>query len=86
MDTISIQVGSVMLPRTDEEVNAVNELLTKMREEKRKEEAIRKNKEYLENVVISLIDAIGLVETKHIIRDINRALRGCDEEHPFEAN
>jgi hypothetical protein len=85
MAVFSIQVGD-MFPRTDEEVNAVKELLTKMREDKRREEAIRKNKEHLENVVMSLIDAVGLVETKRIIRDINRALLGCDEEHPFKAN
>lgn len=68
---------------TEEETKAVEELLTKMREERRKEEAIRQNTEYLENVVMATIDAIGLEETKRIIRNINRSLRMSGEERPF---
>lgn len=68
---------------TEEEIKAVEELLTKMREEKRKEEAIRQNTEYLENIVMATIDAIGLEETKRIVRDINRNLRKCSEEQVF---
>lgn len=71
MVTVKISV----LPQTDEEIKAVEELLTKMREERRKEEAIRKNTEHLENIVMATIDAIGLEETKRIIRNINRSLR-----------
>lgn len=68
---------------TEEETKAVTELLTKMREERRKEEAIRQNIGYLENVVMATIDAIGLEETKRIIRNINRSLRMSGEERPF---
>jgi len=68
---------------TEEETKAVTELLTKMREERRKEEAIRQNTEYLENVVMATIDAIGLEETKRIIRNINRSLRMSGEERHF---
>ena len=68
---------------TEEETKAVKELLTKMREKKRKEEAIRQNTEYLENVVMGTIDAIGLEETKRIIRSINRSLRMSGEEKSF---
>lgn len=68
---------------TEEEIKAVEELLTKMREERRKEEAIRQNTEYLENIVMATIDAIGLEETKRIVRDINRNLRKCSEEQVF---
>ena len=68
---------------TEEETKAVEELLTKMREERRKEEAIRQNTEYLENIVMATIDAIGLEETKRIIRNINRSLRMSGEERPF---
>jgi len=68
---------------TEEETKAVEELLTKMREERRKEEAIWQNTEYLENIVMATIDAIGLEETKRIIRNINRSLRVSGEERPF---
>ena len=70
-----VAVKISVLPQTDEEIKAVEELLTKMREERRKEEIIRQNAEHLENVVMSTIDAIGLEETKRIIRNINRNLR-----------
>lgn len=68
---------------TEEETKAVTELLTKMREKRRKEEAIRQNTEHLENIVMATIDAIGLEETKRIIRNINRSLRMSGEERPF---
>ena len=72
-----------IFPQTNEEVKAVEELLIKMRGEKRREEAIRQNTVYLKNTVIDVIDAIGLEETKRIIRDINRSLRTPEEENPF---
>lgn len=75
-------LGGYML--TAKETEACFELIKKMREEKRRIEAIAQNKEYLENVVMSTIDAIGLEETKRIIRDINRNLRRCSDEQPFE--
>lgn len=68
---------------TKEEIRACWDLITKMREEKRKEEAIQKNKEHLEDVITATIDAIGLEETKRIVRDINRNLRRCSEEQVF---
>ena len=68
---------------TKEETKAVEELLIKMREERRREEAIRQNTEHLENIVMATIDAIGLEETKRIIRNINRSLRMSGEERPF---
>ena len=68
---------------TKEETKAVEELLIKMREERRREEAIQQNTEHLENVVMATIDAIGLEETKRIIRNINRSLRMSGEERPF---
>lgn len=79
MVTVKISV----LPQTDEEIKAVEELLTKMREERRREEAIRQNTEHLENIVMATIEAIGLEETKRIIRNINRSLRMSGEERPF---
>ena len=68
---------------TEEEAKAVEKLIIKMREERRKEEAIRQNTEHLENIVMATIDAIGLEETKRIIRNINRSLRMSGEERPF---
>lgn len=70
-----VTVKMSVLPQTDEEMKAVEELLTKMREDKRKEEAIRQNTERLEYIVMTTIDAIGLENTKRIIRNINRSLR-----------
>ena len=78
-----ITIKMNVLPQTDEEIKAVEELLTKMREERRKEEAIRQSTEHLENIVMATIDAIGLEETKRIIRNINRSLRMSGEERPF---
>jgi len=54
-----------------------------MREEKRKEEAIQRKAEYLENIVMATVEAIGLEETKRIIRNINKSLRDAKEEKPF---
>jgi len=73
----------MVLPTTDEEVAAVTELLTKMRQERWLAEAIQQNKEHLEDVVAATVDAIGLEETKRIVRDINRNLRRCSEEQVF---
>jgi hypothetical protein len=78
-----VTVRMNILPQTDEEIKAVEELLTKMREERRREEAIRQNTERLENIVMATIEAIGLEETKRIIRNINRSLRMSGEERPF---
>lgn len=63
-------------PENKEEIEAVNELLQRMRAERQQREAYVKNREYLREIVISTIDAIGLEDTKKIIREINRDLRG----------
>lgn len=63
---------------TKEEKEACLELISKMRAEREKKRAIESAREYLREVVISTIDAIGLEETKRIIREINRNLRGED--------
>lgn len=71
MVTVKISV----LPQTDEEIKAVEELLTKMREERRKKEDIQRYTGRFKNVTMDSIDAIGLEETKRIIRSINKSLR-----------
>jgi hypothetical protein len=71
MVTVKISV----LPQTDEEIKAVEELLTKMREERRKKEDIQRYTGRFKNITMDSIDAIGLEETKRIIRSINKSLR-----------
>lgn len=61
---------------TKEEETVLDETLQKMREERRKQRAIEESREALRTAVISTIDAIGLDETKRIIREISRNLRG----------
>lgn len=63
---------------SDDEISACVDLVEKMRAEKRKKEVIGYHREALQSAVISTIDAIGLEETKRIIREINRNLRGED--------
>ena len=65
---------------TKEEEAVLDETLKKMREERRKAEAIQKNEEWLHSAIVATIDAIGLEETKRIIRNINRDLRSIKEE------
>ena len=61
---------------SEEELSAVIDLISKMREEKRKTQQLKKARTDLQEMVISTIDVIGLEETKRIIREINRDLRG----------
>ncbi len=72
---------------TNEEISACEKLIKEMRAERIKQEKYKKNKEYLEEVIVAMIDSIGIDDTKRIIRDINRTLRkpGKDwnEEYVF---
>lgn len=60
---------------TIDEMQACKDMIKAMRKEQERKKAIAKNEEYLREIVISTIDAIGLDETKRIIRQINRDLR-----------
>lgn len=60
---------------TIDEMQACKDMIKTMREEQERKKAIAKNEEYLREIVISTIDAIGLDETKRIIKQINRDLR-----------
>ena len=60
---------------TEEEFELIDKTLEKYREEKAKQEAIEAAHQYLRNTIITTIDAIGLEETKRIIRAINSDLR-----------
>lgn len=61
---------------SNEEISACVDLVENMRAAKARKRAIEEHRENLRSVVISTIDAIGLEETKRIIREINRNLRG----------
>lgn len=62
---------------TKEETDACLELVQKMRAEREHERAVALHRQQIEDLVIVTIDAIGVVETKQIIRSINRDLRGA---------
>ena len=68
---------------TSEEAEACLELVQKMRAERERERAITIHHQQIEDLVAITINAIGLEETKRIIRDINRNLRRCSEEPSF---
>lgn len=65
------QIVDIKYLLTEEEYKAVMEI----RERNAEKERINQHKEQLENLVIATLDAIGLKETKRIIREINRELR-----------
>ena len=66
---------------TDDEYKIVNNYLIKIRKEKEEEEKEKYTIAFndLEDYVISLIDTIGLVNTKKIIREINNKLKTVKE-------
>lgn len=65
------QIVDIKYLLTEEEYNAVMEI----RERNAEKERINQHKEQLVELVIATLDAIGLEETKRIIREINRELR-----------
>lgn len=72
MGTVKLsQIVDIKYLLTEEEYKAVMEI----RERNAEKERINQHKEQLENLVIATLDAIGLEETKRIIREINRELR-----------
>lgn len=62
---------------TDDEYKIVNDYLIKIRKEEEEKYTTAFND--LEDYVISLIDTIGLVNTKKIIREINNKLKTVKE-------
>jgi hypothetical protein len=60
---------------TRDEFFAVSELLTKMRMEQIRKEAIEKCKMAISFEISDSIAKIGLEETKRIVRELNRELR-----------
>lgn len=60
---------------TQEEVDAIFNLVEEMKAKRKHEQKYQENRQYLRDCVISTIDCIGLEDTKKIIREINRDLR-----------
>lgn len=70
--TVSLsQIVDIKYLLTEEEYKAVMEI----RERNAEKARINQHKEQVKNLVIATIDAIGLEETKRIVREINRELR-----------
>lgn len=62
---------------TTDECAALYDCLAKMREKKRQEHLRQTCKDAISFQVEKAIDTIGLDETKRIVRELNRELRGC---------
>ncbi len=60
---------------TKEETEACLEMIQKMRAERERERVLALHRQQVEDLVTATIDAIGLDETKRIIRHISRDLR-----------
>lgn len=60
---------------TRDEADACLELVQKMREERERKRMLAFHQQQIEDLVIATIDAIGLDETKRIIRRVNHDLR-----------
>jgi len=68
METVSFVV-------TEEEAQAVKELIAKMRLEREREEAKLAYKGKIQNAIAMAIDNIGLEDTKRIVRELARELK-----------
>lgn len=60
---------------TAEEYIAIRDFLVKMREEKRKQQAIVDQERQIDAAIEAAIYAVGLEETKRIVRKVARDLR-----------
>lgn len=65
----------VITAETAEEVKAANEAILKIREERQRQEAVKKCKMAISFEVSNAISEIGLEEVKRIVREINHDLR-----------
>ena len=69
------QIVDIKYLLTEEEYKAVMEI----RERNAEKARINQHKEQVRNLIIATIDAIGLEETKRVVREINRELREREE-------
>ena len=65
---------------TPEEFSAMNALILKMRHEREHKELVQKCKHAISSQIADSISAIGLAETKTIVRTLARELRGLSDE------
>lgn len=65
---------------TAEEYTALRDLLIKMREEKRKQQAIIDQEQQIGAAIGNAISVIGLEETKRIVRRVARDLRNKTDD------
>lgn len=61
---------------TEDEYKECVEWIKKMRAEREKEIAYNSHLQQFEDLTMASVDAIGLAQTKQIVRLINRQLRG----------
>lgn len=65
---------------TAEEYTAIRDLLVKMREEKRKQQAIIEQEQQIGAAIKNALSSIGLEETKRIVRRAARDLRNKTDD------
>lgn len=65
---------------TEDEYKVCVEWIKKMRAERERERAYELHCQQFEDLTTATIDAIGLEQTKQIVRQINRQLRGVSAD------
>jgi uncharacterized protein HemY len=70
-----IRMERVSLYITEEEAQAVKELLDKMRAERAREEAKLAYKNRIQKNILMAVEDIGLEDTKRIVRELVKELR-----------
>ena len=64
---------------TDDECEALHERLMEIREKKRQERQRQACKNAISILIEDAINTVGLDETKRIVRELNRELRGYED-------
>ncbi len=70
-----VEMDGYLFDLNDEEIAACKDIIKKMRDERHKKEVFEENREWLRSAVSAIIDAIGIEDTKRILREINQDLR-----------
>lgn len=65
---------------TEDEIQALSDCLTTIREEKRHDRLVRACRTKISDEISDAINKIGLAETKKVVRELARELRSLDEE------
>lgn len=72
-----------MMPNTDEEILAVNNLLLKMREEEYRKERIKYHLDTINLTIADCVEELGLAEAKRIVQKLSKELNEIDTTIPF---